>query len=200
MDERSKRTALLAGAIALGLLSIGAGALIGLAGGDTGTAGSSTPTPVSPSAEPSPSPSGEPSPSPSPTPARPVLPDGSHFVYVIAAERRGDGSASVTFDLAYFLTGEEGEEAAAEHGDEFVNDYYIVNDNPRLRTIPVAVDADVRYLPVGAATTELQPGTLDAWLEAILETNPTDYGGKDVPWWFTVRDGVVTRIEQQYLP
>jgi hypothetical protein len=53
---------------------------------------------------------------------------------------------------------------------------------------------------VGAATTELQPGNLDAWLEAILETNPTDYGGKDVPWWFTVRDGVVTRIEQQYLP
>jgi hypothetical protein len=200
MDERTTRTALLAGAIALGLLSIGAGAVIGLAGGDADAAASSPTAAPSPTASPQPSEEPTAEPSASPTPARPALPDGTHFVYVTAAERRDDGSAGVTVDLAYFLTGEEGERAAADHGDEFVNDYYIVNDNPRLRTLPVAADADVRYLPAGAASTELQPGSLDAWLGGILRSNPTDYGGSDVPWWFTVRDGVVTRIEQQYLP
>ena len=42
----------------------------------------------------------------------------------------------MTFDLAYFLTGDAANQAAAEHGDEtpVPNDYYIVNDNPSLRT------------------------------------------------------------------
>jgi len=38
-------------------------------------------------------------------------------------------------------------------------------------------------------------------LEAIgLSTNPSDYPGTNVPWWFTVEAGEITRIEQQYLP
>ncbi len=103
------------------------------------------------------------------------------------------------FDLAYFLTGTQGEQAAEDHGDEFVNGYYIVNDNPRLRTLPLAEDVEVVYIPTTQCC-ELQPGDVDAWLESINETNPTDYGGKDVPWWFTVEGGQITRIEQQYLP
>lgn len=200
MNERSRNTALLAAAVAVGLLSVGAGALIAESdgGGERATprpAGTSTPTPAS-------TPTDEPSPvgGASPTPGRRVLEDGTHFVYVTDAGREPDGSVRVTFDLASFLTGEEGEQAAAERGDEFLNDYYIVNDRPRLRTIPVAADAVVRYLPIGSASTELARGDVEAWLEAIVGTNPTDYGGKDVPWWFAVRDGVVTRIEQQYLP
>ncbi|HET9672755.1 MAG TPA: hypothetical protein VFQ40_07895 [Actinomycetota bacterium] len=200
MNERTRRTSLIAGAIVLGLASIGAGALIAISD-DGAERARPTGTPTA-SSSPSPSSAEEPSPTqePSPSPARPVLEDGIHFVYVTDGARRDDGSIRVTFDLASFLTGEEGAQAAAAHGDEFVNDYYIVNDNPRLRTIPVAADATVRYLPAGGVTTELQPGDLDAWLDAVLGTNPTDYGGTDVPWWFAVRDGVVTRIEQPYLP
>jgi hypothetical protein len=132
-------------------------------------------------------------------PAPAEIEDGRHFVFVTDADRPEDGAATVTFDLAYFLTGAEGEQAAAEHGDEFVNGYYIVNDNPRLRTVPLADHVRVRYIPTGMCC-ELQPGNLDAWLESILETNPTDYDGKDVPWWITVRAGTITRIQQQYLP
>ena len=95
--------------------------------------------------------------------------------------------------------GERAEQEAAERDDEVVNGYYIVNDNDRLRTLPLAEEVEVDYIPVDACC-ELQSGDVDAWLEAVLETNPTDYGGTDVPWWFTVDGGEITRIEQQYLP
>jgi hypothetical protein len=74
-----------------------------------------------------------------------------------------------------------------------------VNDNDRLRTLPLADEVDVEYIPVGFCC-ELQPGNIDAWLESVLETNQTDYDGKNVPWWFTVEGCEITRIEQQYLP
>lgn len=198
MNERAKRNALIVGAIALALLSIGAGALIALSDDDArAEAPSSTP-----SATPTGSPSGSPEPSETPEPSgseSPVLEDGHHFIWVERAAQLENGSARVTFDLAYFLTGEEGQQAAADHDDEFANGYYIVNDNPRLRTLPIAEDVDVEYIPSGFCC-ELQPGNIDAWLESILETSPTDYDGKNVPWWFTVEGGQITRIEQQYLP
>lgn len=201
MNERTRRNAIVAGAIVLGLLSIGAGALIAVS--DDAPRAGSTPTPsVTPAGTPTASATDEPTttPEPSPPPVRAVLEDGTHFVYVTDAARRADGSVRVTFDLAEFHTGADAEREAEAHGDEVVNDIYIVNDNPRLRTIPVAADATVRYLPTDGAGTELVTGNLDAWLEAVMETAQTDYGGRDVPWWFTVDDGVVTGIEQQYLP
>ena len=80
-----------------------------------------------------------------------------------------------------------------------MNDYYIVNDNPRLRTLPLADVVVVRYIPVDQCC-DLQDGNVDAWLESVLETNPTDYPGKDAAWWFRVEGGLITRIEQQFLP
>jgi hypothetical protein len=51
----------------------------------------------------------------------------------------------MTFDLAYFLTGDAANQAAAEHGDEtpVPNDYYIVNDNPLLRTTPISPSVEI---------------------------------------------------------
>jgi hypothetical protein len=40
----------------------------------------------------------------------------------------------------------------------------------------------------------------NALIVVINKTNQTDYAGKDVPWWFTLEGGLITRIEQQYLP
>ena len=201
MDERTKRNALIVGAIVLALLSIGAGALIALSENERAQA--TSPTPIStPSQSSEPSGSSEPSPSSTPEPsASPssALDDGRHFVYVETAFQRANGSARVRFDLAYFYTGARAASEAAEHGDEVTDGYYIVNDNPRLRTLPLADDVEVEYVPVGACC-DLQPGNIDAWLESINETNQTDYEGKDVPWWFTVEGGLITRIEQQYLP
>jgi hypothetical protein len=204
MNERSRRNALIVGAIVLALLSVGAGTLIALSDdderGSPPTTTSSLTTSVEPSDEPSvpPDPTMPESPEP-PGSESPILEDGRHFVWVEEAARPEDRSATVTFDLAYFLTGEEGRQAAEDHDDEFLNGYYIVNDNPRLRTLPLADDVDVEYVPTDQCC-ELQPGNIDAWLRSILETNPTDYDGKNVPWWFTVEGGQITRIGQQWLP
>ena len=205
MNERTKRNSLVVGAIVLAMLSIGAGALIALSDDEERTRTpsptlSATPSATRSSAEPSPieERSGTETAAPTGSGAA-VLEDGRHFVYVVSVSRHEDGPTTIRFDLAYFLTGEEGEEAAAAHDDEFVNDYYIVNDNPRLRTLPLADDVEVRYIPKNACC-ELQDGSIDAWLEAVLETNPTDYSGTDAPWWLTVDSGRITEIEQQYVP
>lgn len=201
MDERTKRNALIVGAIVLALLSIGAGALIALS--DDGPERTTGPTPSSPpTLTPLPSGSAEASSSETPEPSgseSPILEDGRHLVYVKTAFRGANVTARVRFDLAYFYAGARAASEAAERGDEAVDGYYIVNDNLRLRTLPLADDAEVGYVPVGSCC-ELQPGNVDAWLEAVLATNPTDYAGTNVPWWFTVEGGKITRIEEQYLP
>lgn len=202
MNEHTKRNALIAGAIALAFLSIVAGALIALSDDDEerapttpGLTSSATPTKTSePSETPEPTETPEPSGSQSPG-----LEDGHHFVYVETATRSEGGKTRVRFDLAYFYQGDRAEQEAAERGDEVVSGYYIVNDNPRLRTLPVAEDVEVEYIP-SSQCCELQTGDIDAWVEAVLEANPTDYPGTNAPWWFTVEGGQITRIEQQYLP
>jgi hypothetical protein len=154
-------------------------------------------------AAPSSSPVEEPTPADSPSPSAttlgstppPVLEDGRHFVFVRSANA---SPASLRFDLAEFLTGAEAKEAAAERGDEVTSDYYIVNDNPRLRKLPVADAVRVRYIPVGACC-ELVDGTWDQYVEAVNRTAQTDLD-PNAPWWITVRTGEVVRIEQQYLP
>jgi hypothetical protein len=200
LNERTRRNAIIAGAIALAFLSIVAGALIALSDDEervqrSGPNPSATPTRTSePSETPEPTQTSEPS-----EPQAPSLEDGHHFVYVKTATRTEDGRTRVRFDLAYFYQGERAEREAAERGDEVVSGYYIVNDNPRLRTLPLADEVEVEYIP-SSQCCELQPGNIDAWVEAVRETNPTDYPGTNVPWWLTVEGGLITGIEQQYLP
>jgi hypothetical protein len=197
LNEHTRRNALIAGAVALAFLSIGAGALIALSDDDE-RAGTTSPTPsATPTRTPEPSESSE-TPEPSAS-GSPILEDGRHFVYVESATQRENGPTRVRFDLAYFYQGQRAEREAAERGDEVVSGYYIVNDNPRLRTLPLADEVEVEYIPMSFCC-ELQQGNIDAWLEAVLETNPTDYPGANVPWWFTVEGEEITRIEQQYLP
>jgi len=118
---------------------------------------------------------------------------------VETAFRPANGAARVRFDLAYFYTGAKAASEAAERGDEVTDGYYVVNDNPRLRTLAIADDVEVEYVPVDNCC-ELRSGDIDAWLEGVLATNPTDYAGTNVPWWITVEGGAITRIEEQYLP
>ena len=200
MNERTRRNLLIVGAVVLAVLSIAAGALIALSS-DGGTDAAPTTTPsTSPSPEESVSPTASPEPTetPSPETESAVLEDGRHLVYVDTAFRPEDGPARVRFDLVYWYTGNEAEQVAAEHGTEATDGYYIENDNPRLRTLPLAEEVEVTYVPEGQCC-EPQPGDVDAWLESILQTEQTDYP-EDVPWWITVEGGQVTRIEQQFLP
>jgi hypothetical protein len=202
VTEPTTRNVLVVGAIVLAVLSVGAGALIavsseGAAAPDTGiTPSTSSPPTVSDSPTGTPEPPETEAPAAAET-ASSILEDGRHLVYVDTAFLSEDGPARIRFDLVYFHTGAEAEEVAEAHGEDAPNGYYIENDNPRLRTLPLADEVEVEYVPEGRCC-ELQPGNVDAWLGSVTQTSPTDYP-EDAPWWFTVEDGRITRIEQQFL-
>ena len=169
--------------------------------------GSETAT-VSPSGETieSPEPTGSESPeptgseSPSETPA-PELEDGRHFGFIRSIDV---AVQTMRFDLAYFLTGDEANQAAAEHGDEVPvpNDYYIVNDNPKLRTLAIWPSVDVRVID-WTDCCELVQGEVQPFMDAFATKHhawDALYQGSEAPYWVTVQDGVVVKIEVQYLP
>ena len=119
---------------------------------------------------------------------RSELEDGRHFGFWSTFEI-GDTIAYGEFDLASFLVGAEAEAAAAQRGDEVDNDYYIVNDNPRLRTLVARGDTRVQVLDGGEP--ELRP------------SNVADFAvdrAEDAGFWVTIEDGIVTEIEQQFVP
>jgi hypothetical protein len=169
---------------------------------------------VSPSASPSVSeaPTGSPEPteseSPEPTESEsptespsPELEDGRHFGDIVSIDVEDQ---TLVLDLAYFLTGDEANEAAEEHGDEVPvpNDYYIVNDNPKLRTLQVAPDVRLLVIDWGDCC-ELTEGEIQPFVDAFAtEDHEWDsmYQGSMSWYWLTVEDGVVVEIEEQYLP
>ena len=141
------------------------------------------------------------SPPPTSASAEHVLEDGRHPVYLTGIDVAG---RSVEFDLIQFLMGDEAIAAWDEaHPDDHggpPNDYFIINDNPRLRRMPVAHDVAVTVLDWDGG---FQPFVVAfADLPAELAGRPTlDEGGIGVnPFWLTVHDDTVTAIEEQYTP
>jgi hypothetical protein len=116
----------LAGSLLLAVVLAGCGAGSSSAPLDTG-APDTTPTTTGPPATTEPS-----------TPTA-WLDDGRYFGFIKSVDLATQ-PGTVVFDLADFLGGEEANEAAAERGDEtpVPNDYYIVNDDPELRTLSVS--------------------------------------------------------------
>ena len=155
-----------------------------------GTTASSAPSGTSSTAAPGPSPT-EPSTQlgDSDETGRSELADGRHFGFWKTFEI-GDTIAFGEFDLAYFLTGGEAEAAAAAKGETVENDYFIVNDNARLRTLIVGGDAVVRVLADTGGPT-LEPSNV-----ADFAVDRHQASG----FWVTIADGLVTEIEEQYVP
>jgi hypothetical protein len=157
--------------------------------GATGATGSTAPPPAS--ASPSPEPS-------------PELEDGRSFGFVESVDFAG---GTMVFDLAYFLTGEEANQASEERGGEnpVPNDYYIVNDNPRLRTLALSSDLEILLLDWDRCCDRFVDTDLDDFAAAIeaddlVRIDGRLYYGSLSPYWVTVEGGVVTGIEEQYLP
>lgn len=195
--QRRNRLIVLAVALGLGAFAVGF-AVANLTGGaDDATVSSPTPSAII-----TPSPSGSPSGDPSPTAsANPdTLEDGQHLVMVTDGGEQ-DGRPAVRFDLAIFMTGADAQAYASSHGiDKLTNDYLIVNDNPRLRWMPLAAEAKIRSIPVGTCC-KLRKSTVDGFLAAATGSAMTDYPDMHTTWWWiTVSGGLITRIDQQYLP
>jgi hypothetical protein len=84
------------------------------------------------------------------------------------------------------------------------NDYYIVNDNDRLRTLTVAGDVELSLLDWNNCCDERFEGDLETFARAIdegmLEADGIVYNGTFSPYWLTVENGEVVHVEEQYLP
>ena len=185
---RTRRTILPTAAL---LLALTAAACTG--DGSTVADGTDTPTEVPTTSSPSPEPSE--TDTSSPAPPVPVIEDGRHFVFV----KRAKGG-NLTFDLAEFYSGEEANEIAQERGDEVPvpNDVYIVNDNPKLRTVPAA-DAKISVLDWSSCCDVIVDLTFDEFAGYVA--HPTDdFHGTSSPYWIRVKGGEILDVEEQYLP
>jgi hypothetical protein len=139
-------------------------------------------------------------PNPKPTPP---LADGRHFGYIKAAHLTGD-PRELVFDLAYFLTGDEANAEAEKRGLEtpVPNDYVIVNDNRRLRTLPVAENLTIDLLDWKHCCETRFAGDPARFEDAFELKDPPagKYRGAFSAYWLVVEDGEVASIEEQYLP
>jgi hypothetical protein len=134
-------------------------------------------------------------PAPSPTTAT----RGSDFGFIRSWYAKG-GTFYLRFDRAVLLTGKAADDASAAHGGEspVPNDYYIQNDNPRLREVAVVDRATV----VGSQQLTGSPGPNPSNLGALLTF--VHNGGAQVaatPFHLTYNaNGLVVRVQEQYRP
>ena len=128
-----------------------------------------------------------------------MLADGRSFIFVKKVSTGGGGS--VRFDLAYFLRGQAASDAAKAHGDPFPppNDYYIVNDNPRLRTLAVSPDVVVHAYDWKHCCDAYTTISFADWASHVKSPS-LQWHGTDSPWWIVVKGGVIVKIEEQFLP
>ena len=114
-------------------------------------------------------------------------------------------------DYAELLSGDEAVQAAIEDGElpadqaegGLPNDFYIRNQNPQLRTLPVADEAPI-YLFDYTTTGEFDydPINLDT-LVRIIETSDSSahyFPLTDYPVWLVVKDNAILQVTPQYLP
>ena len=137
-------------------------------------------------------------------PAPDSLPDGEYFGFI---KSMNTSDQTMAFDLACFYTGEEANEEAAARGDEVPvpNDVYIVNDNTKVRTLTFDPSAKLRLIDWNQCCEFAAGAEMQAFASAVdsgdfAEFNGFRYAGTMSPYWVTIQDGRVVRIEEQFLP
>ena len=145
-----------------------------------------------------------------------VLPDGDRqFAFVTGVEQADDGTWTVTADYAQWLTGDDAIEAAEQAGDLDDNgdlpsgDYYILNENPRLRELvldpaaPIALNACF----ISGDCVVLVDATIADWVALLNGEVPESlgegfqwYGNGLLPYWLIFDGETIVGIEEQYLP
>ena len=162
-----------------------------------------TPAPLTAAPEASSSPTGAASASPSAA----ELPDGRSFGYIKSVD---EGARTISFDLAQFLEGDAADKAYREDNglsgnEEVENDYYIRNENTRLRTLHLASDASIQVVGDPPDTVEGTWADFAAAFDSdeiapFNEDGSASYRGTNGKYWVTVEDGEVALIEEQYVP
>lgn len=116
---------------------------------------------------------------------------------------------TVTVDPIAWYVGDEAKRALVEHGfseDDLSNDYYAPNDDTATQTLPVADDVVVTSprAEYGTDGCELcqRVITYDRLRQLFTGPAPDPPTGntRGDPFWITVAGGVVTRLDEQYVP
>ena len=131
---------------------------------------------------------------------------GEQFGYIRSVSTAGP-AATLAFDEAEFLTGEEAQRAAEEDGvvapgEPVPNDYYIRNPDKSTRTLRIATDAKITARRCSLCRNG-QPGDLEDFLGSFMKTGQTyadPYRGAKGAYWLTIDDGTVVAIDEQYVP
>jgi hypothetical protein len=138
-----------------------------------------------------------------PTIPKPPLEDGRHFGYIKSVDL-GPAPATLSFDLAYLLKGDEANEEAARRGypTPVDNDYFIVDDNPKLRTLVLSDDVELRLLDWKHCCTTFFPGELGRFAASFERKKypAGNYKGKFSAYELTVAGGEVVAIDEHFFP
>ena len=113
------------------------------------------------------------------------------YCFVKSVYERGD-SSYIEADYIQFLMGKDAIDAATKRGDvEMVlDDYYIVNENTKLRILPMSKDVVIQLV-----TTDDGKSFLENANQSSLSTRL-----KDGIFVLQINNGLVTKIKQQFLP
>jgi hypothetical protein len=209
--RRRAGSAVVALAVTAGIV---AGGVLTVRQFDTGAAGvpagQETPTPtavetapaVGPTPEPTPTPSLSPGPQ-SPTP--PVsetfatdLEDGRYIVIPTTVDMESD-PATLEFDLAEFYSGDAANEYAAAHGMEtpVPNDNLIINENPKLRLMPLSPGVEIDVVDYGNCN-PCDPANLTIDL-ATFAQRVRDAQFHNA-FWLTIQGDTIVKIQEQFQP
>jgi len=132
------------------------------------------------------------------------------FAFINGVDTTGPSPALIV-DYAEFLSGDEAVQAAIEDGelspdqaDEGLpNDFYIRNNNPQLRTLPLDDEALI-YLFDYTITDEFDydPVSIDTLIAAMQSDDQSAYyfSLTDYPVWLTIKNDTILEITPQYLP
>ena len=123
--------------------------------------------------------------------------NGRHIAKLTAFDE-----SSVSFDVVQFLTGEAAKQAFDEDTGSHEppdNDYYIRNQNPLVRTLPVAGDVVIHVNNAGGYPPS-DPNNGHAVNASTLKSYVDAGPAKNGYFWLTIKDGTVTAIEEQFVP
>jgi hypothetical protein len=139
-----------------------------------------------------------------PTMTKPAA--SEQFGYIRSVSTAGP-TATLAFDAAEFLVGDEAQRAAEEdgavpRGEPVPNDYYVRNPDKSTKTLRVAADAEITARRCHLCR-DGQPGTVDDFLASFMRTAQgyaDPYRGAKSQYWLTIDDGTVVAIDEQYVP
>ena len=150
------------------------------------------------------------------SPAR-LAGDGRYFGSVRAADGRSH-PPTIRFDVAQFFFGKDAQKAAEDDGvvtpvEPVSNDHYARDPDAEAQTLKVANDAQVTAArPVTRLAVPREPRArcrsacmdgLPVSLTVFFESFEKASDGSSAaggPFWVTIRDGLVVRIDEQYFP